>query len=482
MKRWPLYCILSLAALMAGCSDYDDFTINPSSRLEFSVDTVRFDTLVNTVPSSTHSLFVHNKGKKGVRITSISLDDGAESYFRVNVDGQYLAGGVGKDFEIRRNDSIAVRVEVTLPEAGTPLPQKYEDCLTFLLENGAEQRLALEVVGKDAHIVHGMNVTGDLTLKTDMPYVIYDSLVVEKNATLTLSPGTCLMFHDKCGMDVYGKVTVNGTLEQPVVMRGDRTDHMFDYLMYDNTPNRWEGITIHQGSVGNKWTYADIHSGCKGVEVLHDNADEMCLELENCIIHNVGGDALSLNGSMVSVVNTQISNAYGKCVSVLGGNSTFVYCTLVQFYLFSSTRGDALYIANRDEDENYHDIDQAYFYNCVVTGYGDDVIMGNLSDESGDTPYLFDHCFLNTVTSDDEARFVSVVYDSKDDSTHAESNFRVFDSYNFVYDFTPVADSKIRGMADAVWNTRYPADRLGRLRGDVPCAGCYEYFEEKKEE
>ncbi len=472
---------MSLALLAAGCSDYDEFTADSSARLEFPVDTVRFDTLINTIPSSTYSLFVHNRGK-GLRVSSVSLDKGTASHFRVNVDGQYLAGGEGGDFDIRRKDSIAVRVEVTLPERGTPGPEKYEDCLTFRLESGAEQKLPLRAVGMDAHILHGMDVAGDLTLETDMPYVVYDSLVVESNATLTLLPGTCLMFHDKCGMDVYGKVIANGTLEQPVVMRGDRTDHMFDYLMYDNTPNRWDGVTIHQGSVGNKWVYTDIHSGRKGVEVLHANTADLCLEMENCVIHNVGGDALSISGSKVAVANTQISNARGRCVSLLGGNATFIHCTLAQFYLFSAERGEALYIADRDEDENYWAIEQAYFHNCVITGYGDDVIMGKLSDETGDTPYLFDHCFLNTVTTDDEERFVSVVYDCEDDTTHAESNFRVFDSYNFVYDFTPVAGSKIRGAADAAWNSSYPTDRLGRVRGGTPCAGCYEYLEEETKE
>ena len=101
--------------------------------------------------------------------------------------------------------------------------------------------------------------------------------------------------------------------------------------------------------------------------------------------------------------------------------------------------------------------------------------------------YLFSHCFLNTVESDDELRFPAVRYDHlpqgeevKDDGEQLlrERNFRLFDTENFLYDFTPDSLSLIRNMADSALARRLPFDRLGRSRlaDEAPDAGCLEYM------
>ena len=478
MRRLPYYVALVLTlAHLVSCGEFDSFTTDPSARLSFSTDTVRFDTLISTIGSSTKTLYVFNGNDEGLRISSICLQEGSGSHFRVNVDGQFLAGGLGRDFEVRRKDSIVVRVEVTMPESGTTEAVTYTDNLVFNLESGTSQKVALRASALDAYIVHGMEVTEDMTLQTDKPYVIYDSLVVREGATLSLSPGTTLMFHDKCGMEVYGKVLSEGTLDKPVILRGDRTDHMFDYLKYDNTPSRWEGVTIHEGSVGNRFVHTDLHSGCHGIVCLHQDDGETCVEIENSIIHNIGGDAFSTKGCKAVVANTQISNARGRCVSQTGGTTTFVHCTLAQYYPFTADRGEALFLS---DEQGEWPIRQAHFLSCVITGYGDDVIMGSITDENA--PYLFSHCFLNTVVSDDSERFVSVLYDDSDETPHGSDNFCHFDSYNFVYDFTPLPTSRIAGAADPSLLEQYPTDRLGRMRDEAPDAGCYEFVAKDTEE
>ena len=88
----------------------------------------------------------------------------------------------------------------------------------------------------NADFQHGWVITKDTTLTPRRPIVIYDSLVVAKDVTLTLEAGTQLLFHEGAGIDVRGRLVAHGTLEQPVVLRGDRTDHIFDYLTYDRLP------------------------------------------------------------------------------------------------------------------------------------------------------------------------------------------------------------------------------------------------------
>ena len=111
--------LLLLALLAGACTDYESFTQNTSAHLEFSADTIAFDTIVSTVPSTTKTLTVYNRNSSGLRISSVQLADGASSHFRVNVDGEWLSQGKGEDFRVYRKDSIIVRIEVTVPELGT---------------------------------------------------------------------------------------------------------------------------------------------------------------------------------------------------------------------------------------------------------------------------------------------------------------------------------------------------------------------------
>lgn len=485
-----VYCLL-----VGACSDYESFSNNAGFRLSFSADTIAFDTLVSTIPSSTKTLYVFNNNGDGIRINTIQLESGAASHFRVNVDGRFLTEGSWNDFEVLRNDSLIVRIEMTPPEAGSNEPLYFSDKLHFRLENGATQTVVLTGGSIDAYIQKGgLIIEENSTLLTDKPYVIYDSLVVKEGAVLTLSEGTTLMFHDKAALHVYGKLQVEGTIEKPVVLRGDRMDHMFDYLRYDNTPSRWEGIIIHQGSYGNELFQCDLHSSrfgiiCEDTEQEKPDEANPSVTLDCCILHNIGGDGLQLNNCVSSVTNTQISNTLGHTVNINGGSHTFVYCTLAQFYPFSGNIGDGLHLASCEDGSNYGLLRKALFINCVITGYGQDVIMGENIPTDGSSEYLFHHSFLNTPAVDDEEHFVGCIFDQdkkkgEEDKLVRQDNFTAFDTKNFIYDFTPKAESKIRSLADPNYIGMPAFDRLGvsRTADEAPDAGCYEYVAPAEEE
>ena len=54
--------------LLAACTEKETWCSDDSMKLEFSKDTVAFDTIVATVGSSTKTLVVYNKNKKGMRV------------------------------------------------------------------------------------------------------------------------------------------------------------------------------------------------------------------------------------------------------------------------------------------------------------------------------------------------------------------------------------------------------------------------------
>lgn len=472
---------------VGACDDYDTWTTSPSALLTLSEDTIAFDTLITDEGSTTKTLIASNKGDKGLRIRRVALGQGKESLFHVNVDGQYLYNGVGEDFEVRRKDSIYVRIEVRLPISDSDSIHAYQDELQFTLESGATQKVLLTASGMDVVILRGEVITTDRTLDATRPYQVFDSLVVAQGATLTLPEGCTLMFHDGTSLLVHGSLKAMGTLERPVILRGDRVDKMFPYLPYDRTPNRWGGVHFFGDSHDNELTQCDIHSGDYGIvcdSTATLDADRPMLVMRDCEVHNIGGPGLQFTHCVTQVIGTQVSNTLGATVSLLGGDHLFVHSTLAQFYPLSADRGPALEVGDSlliglDSSKDYEHIplQRAHFLNCVITGYADDVFFGRFfSTTVSDAPFLFHNSLMRT-PYDDDYRFQQVTFDNPDSlEVSGEKHFRLLDTYNFLYDFTPDSLSAIRGIADPEYAREFPFDRKGRSRlaDGKPDAGAYE--------
>ena len=68
-------------------------------------------------------------------------------------------------------------------------------------------------------------------------------------------------------MQVFGSLKIEGKKDREVVMRGDRLDHMFDYLPYDRTPGQWQGIRLMSSAHDCRISFADIHSAYDAVMI-----------------------------------------------------------------------------------------------------------------------------------------------------------------------------------------------------------------------
>lgn len=458
--------LLMLSSVFSSCSDDEPFTSDRNAVLTFSTDAVSFDTVFVEITSAMERFCVYNRNGKGVRIASVRLESGGTSGFMMNVDGQ--SGTAVTGVPILKKDSIFVFVKVRVPVQATSAPTEVTDAIIFTLESGVEQRVTLNVYGQNAMVKKAERISANQTLDNTLPYLIYDSLVVEKDATLTLQEGTSLYFHNGASLIVHGSLKVEGTLEHPVVFRGDRTDKMFTYLPYDRLENQWGGIYLSPTCKGCTINYADIHSGNYGIVCEGMDGE---VNIQNTIIHNVAGYGLYLMDCKSLVANTQISNTKYDCVSIYGGTSNFYHCTLAQFYPWKADRGNALYVSNSLDDEE-HLVQEANFYNCFVTGYADDEVYGN----PGENPFNlhFYHCVLLTDVSD-ETYFHNCYAESKKADTYKETNFMLFDTHAYLYDFRLVPLSSARGKGSTDYSSLYPTDMNGVSRGETPDAGCYQF-------
>ena len=419
MVRRFFFFIAIIAGLLTACTDSDSFTVSTGARLSFSEDTIRFDTLFSTVPSATQTFWVHNESSDGIRIQTARLERNNQSGYRVNVDGTYL-DPVGSDFEVRKGDSILVFVEVTTRENRSEDPQLVEDNLIFTLESGVEQRVNLRTYSWDAQKLTDLVIRQDTVIESRLPIIVSgQGIRVEQGATLTLR-NTEFYFHDGAGIEAHGNVMAENCL-----FRGDRLDRMFSYLPYDRVSGQWRGISLSSSDGYNLFTDCEIRNAVDAMV-----CDSTTLYLYNTVVHNSSGEGLSARHSTVVVDYCQFSNTFGDCLGLFGCEASIQHSTLAQFYPFSANRGFALHFVNTELPMTL------VCTNTLVTGYADDVVLGEVADTAVVFDYRFADCLLRTPKVEgDSVRFERIIWETPKDSVQGKQHFRTVDEDNLYYDF-----------------------------------------------
>ncbi|HRF79628.1 MAG TPA: hypothetical protein PL070_06035, partial [Flavobacteriales bacterium] len=151
MKHFrPLLLLtLVLAVFATSCRKDAKFTDEAGIRLEFSRDTVLFDTIFASVGSVTKRFVARNPNNNAVRV-NIALEGGSPSPFRINVDG--ATGTSFSDVEILGGDSIFIFVEATLDQGNQSNPFVIEDHIRFNT-NGTDQAVLLVAWGRNANFI-----------------------------------------------------------------------------------------------------------------------------------------------------------------------------------------------------------------------------------------------------------------------------------------------------------------------------------------
>lgn len=471
--------LISATSLLASCLSEEGFATTPRAKLTSSIDTLSLDTVIAGVPTNTYTFQIYNPTVENLRITRIALQKGQDSPFRVNIDGTYLREDNGSSWELYGKDSLRVFVELTAPETQLDTPQEIEDKLSFRLENGNTHTVILKAFGQRVIRLSTSILEKDSVFQNDVPYLIRDSLVVPEGKTLRLAAGTRLFFHPASKLIIHGRLIAKGTIEKNIILRGDRMGYMFSQQPYDRIPGQWGGLVFKEKSYGNILDFCDIHSSDLGIQCDSSNISTTKLTLSNSVIHNVSGDALMLNQCKTEIGNSQITNAGGNCVNIVGGDNTFIHCTIGQFYSFVGGRGAALRISNV-HGQIHSPISKAFFKNCLITGYNENDI--NIESSSRymeeEMNFLFDHCLLNTSQVSDNKRVFACLFESELPPNERNENhfWPAFDFQKLLFPFTLRANSFLVDKADVNLSRKtFPYDRLGRTRiiDNSAAPGCY---------
>jgi len=491
-----------VSIILPACQDLDDdYSTNPDLRLNFSVDTLTFDTLFTTIGSATRQFMIYNRNNEALNMETIELAGQGATGFRMNVDGRkgYSFDNVG----IRAKDSMFVFVEVTVNPNDNNQPLLVQDSVVFSV-NGLKQRVLLEAYGQDVHLhKNGIILSTDTLLTAERPYLVYDSLVVAPNVKVRMEKGTILYMHDKANMIVYGTLSSEGEQNNPVIIRGDRLDNVLPSLPYDRTPSQWGGIYFMPPSQGNKLDYTIVRNGTTGI-VCQSNAPETPqLSLTNSQITNMGGHLLTAINSNVEVINTEMTNAVGSIAALLGGKYNFIHSTLsnqmrlmgrkdtLSFdrdYKFKNTLGGQTLILSDMISADQSATLTANFSNCIIDGSygaGSKPLSGELMlNGTGKSAfeYAFDHCVMKTKEEEGNSNLTNIIYISKSLVYRSAGN----EENRYTYDFRLDSDTVPGiGKADPVVTALYPVDRYGvdRLTSpNGPTIGAYEFVPKEEEE
>lgn len=450
---------IMLMASVSSCIE-DGYTSSPSDRPVFSTDTLNMGTVITTDVSTTQRFTVRNPHSKGLLISDIRLEGDNADYFRLNVDG--FSGKTFSNVEIRANDSIYVLVSCTLPENNVASPVELNAAIRFTT-NGATDKVIVKATGQDVTRLYGPIVSENTRFAPEKPYQVFDSLVVAQDATLTLPAGTVLMFHDKAYMRVYGTLVSEGTVSQPVEMRGDRTGDVISGITFDLMAGQWHGVDFMPGSKNNSLSHTIIRNTVQGVV-----AEGTDVELINCRLRNSQFRAFSAQGTNVTAIGCEFAEAPYGTVFVAGGESVFDHCTFPNYYLFNGIYEPALTFAHLNAETAVPDFEgeytQARVTNSILYGLGPDIWPGTLDD----TGVYLQNCLLKSPGSDDD-HFVGCLWDV--DPLY----YTVREDY--IFDYRLQEGSPAIGAGDASLST-HPAARFdfyGRERGDMPDLGAYVY-------
>ncbi|HZF99581.1 MAG TPA: hypothetical protein VEY71_01190, partial [Chitinophagales bacterium] len=256
-----LFSVFAMTALV-GCRKDNLFTA--ATTLEFTsggqrLDTLTFDTVFTTQGSAVRSFVVHNRESKRINISSLRIEGGEASPFRLNVDG--VPGKVFENIEINAKDSIYVFVAVTIDPNASTNPFVIEDKVLFNV-NGNQQSVLLNAWGQNAYFHFGETLEVSETWPNDKPHVVINSIFVDENSTLTIQQGTRVYMHGNSAFYVGGTLIVNGTKQDSVVFQGDRLEPYFKDL-----PGNWGFIQFLRFSKDNVLTHTIIKDALYGVLV-----------------------------------------------------------------------------------------------------------------------------------------------------------------------------------------------------------------------
>ncbi len=384
-----------------------------TANLSFSQDTLTFDTVFTTIGSATRFIKIFNPNTEDVILDQIYLEEGAASFFNLNING--ISANSAENVKVLGRDSIYIFAEVTVnPDQDVSVSPFVIDENLVIQHKNETSHIVLEAWGQNANYFTGKEAAGDLPriftcdleeliFDDPKPYVFHGVLVID-SCDIVLPAGTDIYVHGGIAINDLGvypdgrlligpnaKISARGTAEEPVTFQADRLE-----MDFDDIPGQWVGLFLLAGSTGNNFTHTVIKNSVFGI--LADSASTVNLQqveiantsssgivgihsqiiANNCLLYNNGGNSIQLShGGFYSFTNTTIYNDLNQQAAVYMNNYQCVDAQCIEPPLINGLN--------------------VSFINSIVTGNDiDEIILDDWNEGEQDDlfQYYFDHCLV----------------------------------------------------------------------------------------
>jgi hypothetical protein len=418
MRLKAPYNILAISLVLmilvnASCSKVR--TLSSGGSINFSVDTVKFDTVFTAAGSFTYSFLIYNPQGEEITISSVRMQEGVNSYFHLNVDGFVVNNTTGftstsgsNTLKIAPHDSMYVFATVDIDPNNTLSPFLITDSFIATL-NGKQYILPFTAYGRNAYymVADSINV---LTLWDTMkPYVVIHNFVVGPLGTLNI-PARCQVYmHQDASLIGYGTLNLNSNYNSAIsndsiVIQGDRLDRA--YFGYVGYPGEWCGIWYLPGSNGTI-THTILKNCGGGTSYYNYFTQPAAIQVGNgaslSIDHSIIENSLSLgllsDSGILTASNCLVNTTGGQALAIeQGGFDSITNCTFANYgtTLVNHANAGTAAILNYFSPDGvtyYYGALNAVMRNCIVYGSLDSEIICDAAPNAA-AYLLMDHCLL----------------------------------------------------------------------------------------
>lgn len=466
--NFKLNTVVLLLVILAGLSTTSCKKKNQfgDGNLDFSTDTLVFDTVFTTIGSTTLSFKIYNNQNKALKIEEIQLMGGSSSPFKINFDG--IQGPLITDQEIAKNDSLFCFVEVKLNVNGQNLPMVVEDSVRFRT-NGEEQYVKLAVWGQDMYYHYsniGMGIfdLNEGTWPTDKPHLIYGASFVDSAKTLNIVGGTHIYLHKNSILWNYkGTLNMDGDFNNKITLQGDRLESF-----YQDVPGQYYGVYLQEArpsiidNVIIKNSTAGIH-----VDSRDANYSINTLTLSNTEIYNASSYGLFLfRKPKIYGENVLVhSNGVHSLLIIQGADFKFNHCDFLGYGGAEGSTpavGISNYYTNAQGVTTVTSFTNAEFNNCVIYGSSDEQLAFDTLQVGGLT---FNFNFRSCIVKRSDLSHPMFVNTSANNPQFTNPGGDDFT-------FSPL--SSLNNNGNPAYTTMSGLDILGHFRNNPPDIGAIE--------
>lgn len=474
-KTLLAFC-LSLLTLWS-CKPDDNVLASDVFQLQFSVDTLTFDTVFTTVGSVTRWMTVYNPTNRDMLLDEVRLVDQANGAFRLNIDG--IPSNQASDVLIPSKDSIYIFAEVTVDPNNTSNPLVIYDQIDFRI--GTSIRSArLQAWGQDAYFHYGEILTNEnVVWPSDKPHVIlrndsFPGLGIDSFSSLTVPPGSEIYVQSGAGIFVDGEIIIgDANSSDSVIIQSNRIENPPAFGL-DDLPGQWFGIVLFGGSkatiahtIINESTYGVMgrFALANDFSGFIDDAGRPEIDLDRVTIKNAQISALLALNARVNATNCEFFSSGGQLISLaIGGDYTFNHCTMYNSGISGASRdAPVLGISNQASNQGTgaihpFGIENAAFTNCIISGSLINEVEIIAEDSSS---VLFNHCLIRSQELNNSPTSIQSIFNESPGFIEtSQRNFKL---------------SEFSSARDAGLDIGIIVDRANESRDATPDIGCWEF-------